>query len=501
MRNFGRLIVLLWPLALALSLGWLLGGSYLRAQRAAAVTLVGEPRGEGMAARMAEASLIFPEHDKRAMQAVLRARAYSTNSDKPGVYDNAPRGGRWEGDAWWRKAAFDVVAKADAMIFGDSTPRSWDIAALWWPALWISATLIVLIMSCRIFKGSGAAAIASWGCLAATLCWGSWCWPGKPGTFASPGKPTRHEPNIGGISIGSVTEAEARALVERDLARWLGRHSEARGTTVVFSAPELGSALAYYGELRVVASLREGPSAEEGRQAAAQLARAASPEEARTLLEARQVTQIILPSWTPFFSEEAKTHADSFARWLLTGHVQYWLRARAYRLPKIGGFEGQTVSILDVVPEQSRALATGRFVEYLLDMEQAEAAQSFREELEGFPGDVGALTALARLAAARGDASGFQSKVSSLKARLAREGDRGLAWDRRVSLAGVLALAQDKEACQGQLLRCLKSVDERKLKSLDGDAISTLVTLADEFKMAFPSRQLEELARALVNTE
>ena len=120
-----------------------------------------------------------------------------------------------------------------------------------------------------------------------------------------------------------------------------------------------------------------------------------------------------------------------------------------YQIPVGGGFEGQSVLVFEVVDEQSPTVAAGRLAEYLVEIGELDRASAFAETLRRFPGDVGALVARAQIQAARNDGAGFTQTLSALQVRLAAGADRFLPWDRRLSLAIVLAKGKPGRALTG----------------------------------------------------
>jgi len=174
------------------------------------------------------------------------------------------------------------------------------------------------------------------------------------------------------------------------------------------------------------------------------------------------------------------------------------LRPVAYQLPTIAGFEGQTVTIFEVVEEQDDAAALSRTAEYFIEMNQLDRAAAVAQALRRFPADLGALVARAQVEFARGDAAAFAKTVELLRPRLVGNGDRGLGWDRRASLAVVLARSKQTELARVQVQRCLADVDEAKLRSLSTGALYRLQVLGKAFGMTIKDPQLRDFSRDLL---
>ena len=115
-----------------------------------------------------------------------------------------------------------------------------------------------------------------------------------------------------------------------------------------------------------------------------------------------------------------------------------------------------------------------------------------------FPGDVGALAARAQVQGAREDAAGLAQTLPILLTRLAGGADQYLPWDRRVSLAVVLARADRVDLAQGQTRRCLAESNETRLRSLSTGSLYGLMVLSQSFGLGFPDPKLRELALDLL---
>jgi hypothetical protein len=330
----------------------------------------------------------------------------------------------------------------------------------------------------------------------------SWVWVGCVAGIAISGI-TRLLPGALPGSGGKLTASESQELIERHLAHWLARHAGENGA-VVYAPPRETATLCFYGGLRGVGTF--AAENREGFGASLMIAAAKTMEEAQGLLLARSVRYIVIPSWDPFFDEFAQRYltknfsnrtsllAQELRRW----NLPPWLRPVPYQIPVGGGFEGQSVLVFEVVDDQSPAVAAGRLAEYLVEIGELDRAVAVAETLRRFPGDVGALVARAQVQGAKEDGNGFAQTMATLQARLANGADRFLPWDRRVSLAIVLARANEIDRAREQLKRCLTEADGKKLRSLTTGSLYGLEVLAKAFDLSLPDPALNDLTLSLL---
>ena len=261
---------------------------------------------------------------------------------------------------------------------------------------------------------------------------------------------------------------EVEALVERDLAHALARRVGPDRPANVLAPPGVSATLNFYGGLPGLASLSW--ENKDGLSVALRIVISSSREEAHALVLSRGVTHIIIPSWDPFFESYTRAASvqanelflQSLRRWV----VPMWLRPVPYQMPTIGGFENQSVTIFEVVDEQDPPAAMSRVTEYFIEMGEMDAARAAGEALRRYPADFSALVARAQLEAALTDANAFRATLQSMLQRLDARGDRLLPWDRRVSLAIVLARGQQLDRARAQAERCLEHLNEERLRSL-----------------------------------
>lgn len=297
-------------------------------------------------------------------------------------------------------------------------------------------------------------------------------------------------------SKAGFTETEVISLVERDLAYSMAKHLGS-ADAVVLAPPDATLALYYYGGLRGIGTF--GWENQEGIRGAVRIVSASTPEEAQELIVQRGVTDLVIPSWDPYLDAYARmgegelegTFLERLHKWALPP----WLRPVAYIMPTISGFQGQSVTILEVVDPQNDAVAASRLAEYFVDMGNADQADQAADRLKRFLGDIGAGVARAEVAIAKGQTDEFEAVVQVLLRRLAAGGDRSMVWDQRVRLAIVLARADQLDLARAQVRKCLDGVDVTKLRSLSPKALFRFQLLLRGFglEIADPATRAKSL--------
>ena len=293
-------------------------------------------------------------------------------------------------------------------------------------------------------------------------------------------------PPLDATSRRELTQADVEAVVERDLATWLSQRSGASGA-VVLASPKVSASLAHHAALRGVASLAW--ENEDGLRAAVRIARASSPDEAQALLLQRDVRYIVLPSWDTFLedatrpSPDAPPAAQAFLGALQRWVPLRWLRPIPYRLPPIGGFEDQSVIVLEVVEEQSEPRTLSLQAEYFLETGQKRLAEGVVPELRRFPADLGARIALARIAAAGGEPAAISGAIGPLLSALDAGADRSLAWDRRVALAALLEQTGNTDRALLHLQRCVREATPPRLRALTTGGLYRLLAQAKKSRL------------------
>lgn len=305
----------------------------------------------------------------------------------------------------------------------------------------------------------------------------------------------------------ALTEAEGEAYIARDLAHWLAQQSRPSGA-LILASPELTTPLSFHGGLRGLGSANW--ENDQGNTATVRILSALSAEEASELINARGVTHLVIPSWDSSLDEFAalglrapigsERFDQSFIGQLHRWEIPHWLRPIPYPLPPASGGE-RSVILFQVVEEQDPILAASRLAEYFLEMQQLDRAFDAAQSLRRFPGDVGALTAIAQVEAARGDAAAAGATVAKLLPLVSRTARRPIPFDRRVSLAVVLAQQKQSELAKDQVTRCLAEADETKLRFLTSVSLYRLELLGKLYGLHFSDPALQELAHSLLRPD
>jgi hypothetical protein len=79
--------------------------------------------------------------------------------------------------------------------------------------------------------------------------------------------------------------------------------------------------------------------------------------------------------------------------------------------------------------------------------------------------------------------------------------NRGLAWDRRVSLAVVLALGGRGDLSRAQVKRCLGEASEERIRFLTTESLYHLLALGKRGGLEIPDTRLRALALRLLPAE
>lgn len=300
------------------------------------------------------------------------------------------------------------------------------------------------------------------------------------------------------------TTADVEGLYERALAQWIADRAGPEGATVLVP-PYRTSSFCFYGGLRGLGT--QNWENRDGLSATFRIVNSTRPDETLALLNQRGVTHIVIPSWDSDLDEFArmglKQPMDSFIYALhqTDGGVFPWLRALPYNLPELPGFKDPSVLVLEVTDETDPATLRSRLVEYLLEMHRVDQAAYASQALLRYPADLGALVALAEVAKARGDDTVFAKIFRALESNLLSGSDRALAWDRRVSLAVVLALGGRNDLSQAQVSRCIGEIDESKVRMLTTGSLYHLLVLCKHFGVEIADPILRAQALRLLPAE
>ncbi len=329
-----------------------------------------------------------------------------------------------------------------------------------------------------------------------------WGWILATGVVGAAGI-LRQLPTLRPQQGNALTFGEAQGLMERDLAHWLARHADGPDRPIVLAPPDLTTTLNYYGGLRGLGA-RSWESTE-GVAFAVRVTISTSRDESLALLRRRSVNYLVLPSWDPFFENYSRASSmqvgELFYRSLTRWALPPWLRPIPYQPPRIPGLEQHDVRIYQVVEDQGEPLAAARLTEYFIEMNQLENARATRPLLARFPADLGVLVARAQLEGALGEADALGKSLDALLSRLAAGADRSLGWERRVSLATVLARGDRPDAARAQLQRCVAEANDARLRTLTTNSLYYLLLLKKNFGLEFADPRLQALALSLLSEE
>lgn len=267
-------------------------------------------------------------------------------------------------------------------------------------------------------------------------------------------------------------------LAERDFAHWLARHA-AEGGALALAPPNLTVSLFYHGGVPGLGTpYRENDA---GFLAAVRIAGATTAEEALAIMSKRQVSHIVIPPWDGFLDEYARLASGRpdqammglLHRWL----PPRWLKPVAYYLPANTPWP-EPLIVFEVVDLQDDATALSRLAEYFVDLGNLQlAALAGRALGENYGTDLGASVARARVEIARRDGAAFLRTLETIETAVQQGSDDTLGWDRRVSLALVLAEGNRIAAARTQVQRCLELMGETELRSLSEPTLFRFLTL------------------------
>ena len=306
---------------------------------------------------------------------------------------------------------------------------------------------------------------------------------------------------IGASRVIRLTRSEVEGLYERGLSHWIADHAGPEGATVL-APPLRTSSLCYYGGLRGLGT--QNWENRDGMLATFHIFASMRPDESQAVIRQRGVTDIVLLPW----DTDLEDYARSSLKYLQASFIYSlrnppgggfsWLRPVPYEVPPVSGLEGLPVLVLSVTDETDPATVQGRLVEYLTEMHETEQAAAAGAALLRYPADLGALSARAELAKARRDNDEFARVFKSVVSTLSRGSDRRLPWDRRVSLAVVLALGGRYDLSRAQVRRCIDEIDDERIRSLTTESLYHLLLLGRRFGTEIPDPGLHALALGLL---
>ncbi len=297
---------------------------------------------------------------------------------------------------------------------------------------------------------------------------------------------------------GALSRTELQDLILRDLAGWISQHADP-GTVVVLSPPSASVALSYYGAFRGLGSVSD--ENKDGVREAIRIMSARNIEEAKEMVNRRNITHIVLLSWDTSFNDFARAAGGQIEGTLIDKlkftTLPRWLRPLAYPLPSVPGFEDQSVTVLEVVDEQDDATTQGNIALYFVEIGDLDRARSAAEGLNRFSTDFGAWVARAQVAAAIHDDDELARDLKVLQSRLALRVQPLITWDRRVDLAVVLARARAPALAKKQLTLCINAIDDDRIRSLSPGSVYRLLVLCRGLGVAMPPAE-HDLALSLV---
>lgn len=283
-----------------------------------------------------------------------------------------------------------------------------------------------------------------------------------------------------------TTAADVEALVYRHLAHWLASHNPGQPISAL-APPELSDSLVFHGGCRVLMSTAW--ESYPGQVAASRVLSALEFSEAQAVIESRQLTHVILPSWDkilPLLVREPETNDKEalyprLRRWIFPPD----LRPMPYRLPATPGYGDQTVAVFKVVPVQDEALSLSRLGEYFLEVNRPEPAGLVAQVLaRSYPDDPNAAITRALVAAGAGQTEAFEHELERVAAEV-KAGRTPDAWDRRVQRAIVLALGHRTELARTEVEACVAGATRDDLFALTPLEAYRLRTLAGHFGVTF----------------
>lgn len=291
---------------------------------------------------------------------------------------------------------------------------------------------------------------------------------------------------------------DLEALIHRHFAYWLSSHNPGR-TVTALAPPELSDSLVFHGGCRVLMSTAwESYS---GQVAASRILSALESSEAEAVLQSREVTHLVLPSWDQVLpllvrQPEAEGKEPLYPRLQRWVYPRY-LRPIPYHLPAVPGYLDKKLAVFKVTAPQDEALALSRLAEYFVEMDRPQPAGLVAKVLvESFAEDPNAAIARALVAAQANDPAALDRELDRLAADVAA-GRTASSWDRRVQRAIVLALGHRTELVRAELTACVGLATRDDLFELTPLQAYRLHTLAAHFQLVFPDEALDRLLRSL----
>lgn len=290
----------------------------------------------------------------------------------------------------------------------------------------------------------------------------------------------------------SLSEADLQALVHRHLSHWLASHNPTRQVHALAS-PAQSDSLIFHGDCTSL--LSTAWESYPGQIAASRILSAPENTEVQAILESREITHILLPSWDkmlPQLLQQTKGPNES----TFYGRLQNWilplyLKATPYHLPPVAGFKTEKLAVFEICPQQDEALSMSRLTEYFVEMRRLEPANLAAKTIEeSYSQDPNALTALSifynqsnNTLASRQHSDNLSEKVES--------GYIPFDWNRRVVQSIALALNNKRQLAKNELEACVETMNEDSLYKLTALQTYQFLTLSKTFKISVPADLLD----------
>lgn len=284
-----------------------------------------------------------------------------------------------------------------------------------------------------------------------------------------------------------LSQGDLQALVQRHLSHWLASHNPTRQVHAL-ATPAQSDSLIFHGNS--TALLSTAWESYPGQIAASRILSAPENTEAQAILESREITHILLPSWDktlPQMVQQSQGSEES----TFYGRLQNWilplyLRATPYHLPPVAGFESEKLAVFAICPQQDEALSMSRLTEYFVEMRRMEPAKLAAQTIEeSYPQDPNASAALSIFYNQSKDTLASH-KHSEILSKTVKSGYVPFDWDRRVVQSIALALNNKRQLARSELKACLETMDEDSIYQLTPLQTYQFLSLTKAFSMSIP---------------
>jgi hypothetical protein len=238
---------------------------------------------------------------------------------------------------------------------------------------------------------------------------------------------------------------------------------------------------------------------------------ATDPDQARTLMQKRGITHIVVFSWNTFADEAARlaaglgrdqeAPAGSFMGLLAKGGgCPFWLQPVPFPMPRYGIESSDRVLVYEVVPEQSREMAALRHAQVLFASGDYEGAGQFlKVMLDRFPSFLPAWITMAQVQLCQDRSEAFRASVAQIGENIGAADQ--LVFPDRLNLAIVLAAAGDTTGARTQIRTCMAEAAETNLRRLPQDSLYYFSYLARELGEGAARPEVVKLALSLLPKE